>query len=103
MKENNKASTDWVEVKRVEGDNGSESPFLFTFVALRNVHTGKLRIDVQIPNADALRFPEDLGVLLHSFGWGLAGLGMVLRGVSFPTWHGCCEVLWKVDYLLKID
>ena len=103
MEATNNASTDWVEIRRAEsGEDGSQSPFLFTFVILQNVRTGKLRVDVQIPNVEALRFPDDLGVLLRSLGWGMASLGMELRGFSLEAWHDCCEVLSKVDYALGI-
>ncbi len=103
MKENNTASTEWIEIGR-EGSNseGSDSPFMFVFVTYQNIHTGKLRVDVQIPNAGVLRFPEDLGVLLRSFGWGMASLGMTLRNSPPQTWHDCCEVLDEVDALFKV-
>lgn len=103
MEARNNASTDWEEIGRLDpGANESQSPFLLTFVTLRNVHTGQIRVDVQVPYAKTLRFPEDLGVLLRCFGWGMASLGTEWRNCSFETWHGCCEVLWQVDSVLKI-
>jgi hypothetical protein len=49
-----------------------------TFRAIRD-ERGKLRFVITIPNADQIVFPDDLGVLLQCFGWGMASLGYELK------------------------
>ena len=42
-----------------------------TFVATREAKTGVIRYHLTVPNAERLVFPDDLGVILQCFGWGI--------------------------------
>jgi hypothetical protein len=78
---------------------------VLSFRAFRDVETGETCIHVSVPNAERLVFPDDLGVLLQCFGWGIADLGYFLGAVdsSFETWRGCSQVITKVEYCLRLE
>ena len=73
------------------------------FVATRDFGSGEIRYQVTLPNAERLVFPDDFGVLLQCFGWGVASLGKKTTDMTFETWSDFCEVIWKVEYLLRLD
>lgn len=107
MEAKQNGSTEWVVVRLEPAEREPvETPLGLRFVLKKNVRSGKLRLDVHMPNPEDLRLPQDLGVLLHNFGWVVAALCMELRtskgGKHYETWHDCCQVLNKVDYALKL-
>ena len=73
------------------------------FVATRDFGSGEIRYQVTLPNAERLVFPDDFGVLLQCVGWGVAKLGMQTTNMTFETWSDICDVIWKVEYLLRLD
>lgn len=84
--------------------DGLHGPIVLTFRAFRDVGTGETRLHVSVPNAERLVFPDDLGVLLQCFGWGMAGMGFDLGAVdSIASWHACCRVVTKVEYCLRLE
>lgn len=95
-------SASWKEVGREEFSAPWElGTFELTLVAMRNVKSGAIRIDVTIPNADHLDYSRDLSVLLHCFGWGIVCLGQQLRRSPIEVLRGSVETMQKVDYALK--
>ena len=107
MEAKSNASTDWVVASDVPTScEPLGTPLALQFVLMRNVRSGELRLDVHMPYPDELRLPQDLGVLLHNFGWAVAAECMKLRTYEvdedYETWHGCCQVLEKVDFALNL-
>jgi len=82
------------------GKNGLIELKLRTLV---DVRTGETRVQVTIPNADRIVLPDDLGVLLQCFGWGMAGMGCEPKTTPWETWSACCQVIWKLEYCLRLD
>ncbi len=103
MTEANVASAEWQVVGREDFSGSWEDlgTFELTLVALRNVKSGEIRIDVSIPNADHLVLSRDLSVVLHCFGWGMVCLGEQLRRSPVEVLQGICGTMQKVDYTLK--
>lgn len=92
-----------IELARVgfnrDGKSGLIDP---RFTAVRGMKGGEIRYHVTVPNAERLVFPDDLGVLLQCFGWGVAALDQKTRAHPFAVWHGCCEVIGKLEHCLKL-
>ncbi len=104
MKERKPRTATLQEVAKVRFNKDGEAVTVdLTLRAVRNVETGQIRVDVTIPNADQLVYPSDLGVLLQCFGWGMASMGVKLGGDPHLIWHDCCDLIWKVEYCLRLD
>jgi hypothetical protein len=91
------------EVSRVRFSRDGKAVLIDpTFKAIRD-NRGQLRFEITIPNAHKIVFPDDLGVLLQCFGWGMAGLGQNLTdNPNIDPWYDCCEVIGKVEYCLRL-
>jgi len=84
------------------GRDGSLGPIVLTLKAFCDGDTGETRIHVSVPNAERLVFPDDLGVLLQCFGWGMAGMGFDLGAVDREAWRACCQVICEVEHCLRL-
>jgi len=73
------------------------------FVATRDFGSGEIRYQVTVPNAERLVFPDDFGVVLQCFGWGMAFLSNRTTNMTFDSWSDCCKVVLKVESVLKLD
>jgi hypothetical protein len=76
--------------------------------ALYDRWRGTYAIQAEVPDAQKLVFPDDLGTLMQCFGWALAGLNQEMRmdqGLrpDHRIWGGCCETIWQVEYCLRLD
>lgn len=96
------------EVARSEfGRVGEDGLIRMRFRAVRDAGTGETRIHVTIPDAERIAFGHDMGVLLQSFGWGMATLGRDLEAVyggdPAMAWHHCCTTITLVEYCLRLD
>lgn len=101
METGKKRPTEWVEASNRFGRAGKNRMIELKFKAVRDERM-KLRFEITVPNADEIVLPDDLGVLLQCFGWGMAGLGYRLSDTPHDTFHGCCEVMWEVDAFLGL-
>jgi hypothetical protein len=95
----------WKNVTTVKfSRDGKNGPIELTLNAHRDIETGETRVQVTIPYAEQLVFPDDLGVLLQCFGWGMASMGCRLMPVrSMDAWCDCCWVVTKVEHCLRLD
>ena len=81
---------------------GKNGLIYMSVMAIRDSRTGKSRFAVTIPNADRVVFPDDLGVLLQTFGWAMATLDMGMRRDS-RAWSGCCDTVCRVEHCLRLE
>lgn len=103
MKGESNARCEWVEVERhPTGEPEGPSPFLFVVVKLRNVDTGAIRIDVQIPNAHALNFREDFPMLMRCFGVALAGYSFSGQRNDREAFRDNMEVVCGIERLFNL-
>lgn len=96
------------EVARSEfGRAGENGLIRMQFRAFRDARTGETRIHVTIPDAEKIAFGHDMGVLLQTFGWGMATLGRDLEAAYGEdpalVWHLCCMTITEVEYCLRLD
>lgn len=86
------------------GRDGKLAPIELVFKTLYDLKTRETRVEVTIPNANLIVLPDDLGVLLQCFGWGMAGMGCDLKkGKAAETWRACCQVITKVEHCLRLE
>jgi hypothetical protein len=96
------------EIARTEfGREGKNALIRMRFRAVRDAGTGETRVHVTIPDAEKIAFAYDMGVLLQSFGWGMATLGRDLEALHGEdpamAWHQCCQTIWLVESCLRLD
>lgn len=96
------------EIARTEfGREGENGLIRMRFRAVRDAGTGETRVHVTIPDAEKIAFACDMGVLLQSFGWGMATLGRDLEAVygkdPAMAWHQCCRTISLVEYCLRLE
>jgi hypothetical protein len=96
------------EVARTEfGREGKNGLIRMRFRAVRDAENGETRVHVTIPDAEKIAFTHDMGVLLQSFGWGMASLGRDLEAAYGEdpgmAWHQCCQTISLVEYCLRLE
>jgi hypothetical protein len=82
---------------------GKRGPIKLTIAETCDVISGEVRYHVTVANAERLVFPDDFGVVLQCFGWGLANVASCSHGFPIEVWCGCCDVISKVEYCLKLN
>ena len=103
MKGESNARCEWVEVERhPTGEPEGPSPFLFVVVKLRNVDTGAIRIDVQIPNAHVLNSREDYPHLIRSFAVAIAGYAFGGRWSEREAFRDSMEAVCGIERLFNL-
>ena len=104
MKGESSVAATWVPIGRARFNRDGKDGLIDLYLeALRNRDTGETRIEIQIPNAERLSLGDDLGVLLQCFGWGMVALGFEAALLPPNACHDCCQVVQKVEYLLRLD
>ena len=84
--------------------DGKHGPIDLTFRAVRDEEGGAIRLVVTMPKLDQVVLPDDLGVLMQCFGWGMASLVMDLYRWPEPTiWSNCCQQIGKVEHCLRFE
>lgn len=96
------------EIARTEFTfEGWNATLRMRFRAVRDAGTGETQIHVTIPFADRIAFGHDMGVLLQSFGWGMATLGRDLEAIKggdpAVAWHESCLFITMLEYHLRLD
>lgn len=86
---------------------GKNAQIVMQFRAVRDVETGETRFHVTIPGGEKVSFRHDMGVLLQTFGWGMATLAADLE-TAYGTdraavWFHCCDTVQLVEYHLRLD
>lgn len=82
-----------------------------TVIALRDEESGKVRLNIDVPNAQIFHLPCHLMALIQVIGWGIATCCtehkvMVPRRRflgwldGYSIWQGCCRVLNSLDSLV---
>jgi len=112
MKGNNANATKEKEVGRSEfGRQFAWGYLCVTVIAFRDEENGKIRLNIDVPNAQIFHLPCDLMALIQVIGWGIATVCteykvMVFRRKflgwwdDFSIWRGCCRVLNSLDSLV---
>lgn len=88
------------------GRTGKNGLIRMAMTAVRDLDTGETRLVVTIPDADRIRLPDDLPVMLQTFGWAAACLRLEMGDggtADFDAWRGCCSVVGRLEYEFELE